>query len=324
MPRSLSQVSGDTGGYGASASAGPWHDALVYRGADEFLDGTVPFLLDGLDAGERMLAVLPAPRIESLRTALGQKSEQVGFVPTDPRHPARLIPLWVAFVERNAAAGRACRGIGEPVQATARAAEIAEAQLHEALANVAFPSRARVRLLCPYDAEALSPVAVAEATRSHGHVVVGGLRSPTPGFDGAAYAAAMFAEPLPEPPGPAHTVAFGVRELPRLRNTVLRSARSAGIPGERVADLLWCVNEAAANSVTHGGGHGILRLWLEATALVCEVRDRGRITDPLVGRIEPDPLATGGRGLWTIHRLCDLAQVRSSDQGTVVRLHTWL
>jgi anti-sigma regulatory factor (Ser/Thr protein kinase) len=309
---------------GRDASDALRHDALLYRGEREFLDGTVPFLLDGMDAAEPMLAVLPQPRIDALRAALGPKSEQISFVATHRGNPARLIPMWAAFIGANMAADRSCRGIGEPVWSGARAAEIAEGQLHDALANLAFHPDTRVRLLCPYDAAALGPDAVEEARRSHDHLVLGGARLASPTYGGAEHAAAAFAAALPEPPGPAHTVAFERRDVSRLRDTVLRSARAAGIPGDRAEDLLWCVNEAAANSVTHGGGRGILGIWLEASALVCEVRDRGRIADPLAGRVEPDPLATTGRGLWTIHRLCDLAQVRSSSQGTVVRLHAWL
>lgn len=300
------------------------HEALLYHGDDEFLEGAVPFLLDGLDSDEPMLALLPQPRIDSLRTALGPKSEHISFVATNRANPARLIPIWAAFVRDHAAADRPCRGLGEPVPPGTRGAEIAEGQLHDALANVAFGAKGGARLLCPFDADALGPEAVAEARRSHDHLVIGDTRLASPDYGGEEHAAAVFAAPLPEPPGPAHTMAFDQRDLARLRDTVLRSARAAGIPADRAEDLLWCVNEAAANSVVHGGGHGILRIWLEATALICEVRDRGRITDLLAGRIEPDPLATTGRGLWTIHRLCDLAQVRSADAGTVVRMHAWL
>ena len=59
-------------------------------------------------------------------------------------------------------------------------------------------------------------------------------------------------------------------------------------------------------------------------ALVVEVRDAGRIADPLVGRQLPSWDAVGGRGLWLANQLCDLVQIRSSDTGTVVRIHTWL
>ena len=58
--------------------------------------------------------------------------------------------------------------------------------------------------------------------------------------------------------------------------------------------------------------------------LVCEVRDAGRIDDPLAGRERPTFDREGGRGLWMINRLCDLVQLRSFPSGAVVRLHVYL
>ena len=55
--------------------------------------------------------------------------------------------------------------------------------------------------------------------------------------------------------------------------------------------------------------------------MVCEVRDRGRIEEPLVGRRRPEPGARGGHGLWMANQLCDLVQLRSRRSGTSVRLH---
>ena len=85
--------------------------------------------------------------------------------------------------------------------------------------------------------------------------------------------------------------------------------------------LVLAVNEVATNSVVHGGGGGILRIWTEGDVLVCEVRDRGVIDDPLVGRERPLVNAAGGCGLWLANQLCDLVQVRSFAGGSVVRLH---
>ena len=52
-----------------------------------------------------------------------------------------------------------------------------------------------------------------------------------------------------------------------------------------------------------------------------EVRDAGHIREPLVGRRRPTPEQQSGRGLWLVNRLCDLVQIRSSHEGTVVRVH---
>jgi anti-sigma regulatory factor (Ser/Thr protein kinase) len=54
---------------------------------------------------------------------------------------------------------------------------------------------------------------------------------------------------------------------------------------------------------------------------LCEVRDRGRIVEPLVGRLPPPLDRHGGRGLWLVNHLCDLVQIRSTEAGSVVRVH---
>jgi anti-sigma regulatory factor (Ser/Thr protein kinase) len=81
------------------------------------------------------------------------------------------------------------------------------------------------------------------------------------------------------------------------------------------------VNEIASNSLLHGGGRGVLRVWRQGRRVVCEIRDRGRLDDPLADRDLPSPESTVGRGLWIANQLCDLVQIRSFPTGTVVRLH---
>ena len=106
-----------------------------------------------------------------------------------------------------------------------------------------------------------------------------------------------------------------------MRQVVANQAAAAGIPGERVSDLVLSVNELAANSVGYGGGSGLLRIWRSSDALVCEVCDRGHIDDPLVGRRQPTPRQARGRGVWLTNQLCDLVQIRWLSAGTVVRVH---
>ena len=55
--------------------------------------------------------------------------------------------------------------------------------------------------------------------------------------------------------------------------------------------------------------------------LICEVRDGGRIDDPLAGRRRPSAAQVGGYGLWLANQVCDLVQLRSVPQGMVVRVH---
>jgi anti-sigma regulatory factor (Ser/Thr protein kinase) len=48
------------------------------------------------------------------------------------------------------------------------------------------------------------------------------------------------------------------------------------------------------------------------------------VADPLAGRLTPAHDQEGGRGLYLVHQLCDLVQLRSSPSGTTVRVVTWL
>ena len=53
-----------------------------------------------------------------------------------------------------------------------------------------------------------------------------------------------------------------------------------------------------------------------------EFSDRGHISSPLAGRVRPAPDQIGGRGLWVVNHVCELVQLRSDEDGTVVRVHT--
>jgi anti-sigma regulatory factor (Ser/Thr protein kinase) len=133
---------------------------------------------------------------------------------------------------------------------------------------------------------------------------------------------APFREPLPEPPVAPHELAFRAGPLDALRNLVSEQGREAGLGPTRTGELVLAVHELATNSLRHGGGEGVLRLWQEGETVVCEVRDAGRLDQPLAGRERPALGRTGGRGLWLVNQLCDLVQIRSLPTGTVIRLHT--
>src|ERR1700760_3701423 len=89
------------------------------------------------------------------------------------------------------------------------------------------------------------------------------------------------APPPPPPPPGVRPAAFGEQDLPALRDQVSRRAVQEGIGPSRAQDLVIAVHEAAANTVVHAGGAGILRIWRDGLSLVCEITDDGRISDPL-------------------------------------------
>jgi anti-sigma regulatory factor (Ser/Thr protein kinase) len=109
--------------------------------------------------------------------------------------------------------------------------------------------------------------------------------------------------------------------VPAVRHTVATWARSCRLPADQVELLELVASELATNAVEHGGGAGTVALWAEPGAVVVEVRDAGPGTAPLAGRRPPD--ADDAAGLYLLHQLCDLVQLRSSAAGTTVRVTTW-
>jgi anti-sigma regulatory factor (Ser/Thr protein kinase) len=161
-----------------------------------------------------------------------------------------------------------------------------------------------------------------EARRSHPYVWQdGGHRTSTVCRDLDAMAA-PFAVPLPEPATRPTELDFdGLASLPRVRGLVADLATTAGFDTVPTLELVAAVHEVAANSVRHGGGRGLLRAWQESGTLLCEVSDRGCLDRPLAGRVRPTTEGNYGRGLWLANQFCDLMQIRSSEQGTIIRLH---
>jgi anti-sigma regulatory factor (Ser/Thr protein kinase) len=299
------------------------HEALFYAGQDEFLESTATFIRDGITAGEPTLVMVGAKKIGLLRTTLGRNAGNVEFADmTDVGvNPARIIPAWRDFMNSHAGDGHGLRGIGEPIYPERSSAELAECHRHEALLNVAFDDSVPFFLLCPYDTTALDPAVIADAEHNHPLLIRRQTEEQSATYLGYQAATAPFTAPLPEAPADAVPLSFGSTTLTMLRGFVSRRAARAGFRPAEIADLVFAVNEVATNSVRHGGGRGILRLWEEDDgALVCEIGDGGRLTHPLVGRERPRSEAAGGRGLWLVNQLCDLVQVRSFPSGAVVRL----
>jgi anti-sigma regulatory factor (Ser/Thr protein kinase) len=299
------------------------HEALFYEGDDGFLQGTLPFITDGLEADEPVLVAVGPQRTELLKRALGERAGAVQFIDMHElgRNPGRVIPAWREFLAEHAAGGRSLRGVGEPVWAGRSLAEIDECERHEALLNEAFAYGPKWRLLCPYDLAALDPETIDAARLTHPAVMHEGISRRNRAYLPLHRGPGPFNGSLPGPPAAREELAYTARGLGAVRSLVAKRAAEAGLDETAREDLVLAINELVTNSVQYGGGGGTLRIWQEAGALVCDVRDRGFIDDPLVGRLPPPVDQHGGRGLWLVNHLCDLVQVRSSPEGTVVRVH---
>ena len=129
--------------------------------------------------------------------------------------------------------------------------------------------------------------------------------------------------PLPPPPEAPRRRTRGPDAVPPPRRTVAQYARRVGLAEEQVEVLELAASELATNSIRHGGGTGTVAMWVEPGAAVVEFSDSGHVTDLLAGRLRPSLEQVGGRGVYLVNRLCDLVQLRSSADGTTVRITTW-
>lgn len=312
-----------TGDSGAAARFS--HEALFYRDIDSFLAGVLPFLREGLRNDEDIYVVVDEPTIDVLRHELGQSADRVVFddMARVGANPARIIPAWKDFVDRRRP-GAPIRGIGEPIWASRTAAEIIECQRHEALLNVAFEATEAFRLLCPYDTATLDAAVLVEAHSAHPIIVDADVAHSSPTFGTSGLSARRFEAPLPEPAAIPHVLVFTGTQMQAVRAFARGVAAGYGLAADRTTDLVLAVNEIATNSLRHGGGAGVLRMWADGGSLMSEVADSGAIDEPLLGRVRPKLDQEGGHGVWLASQLCDLIQIRTYATGSVVRMHMFL
>ena len=302
------------------------HEAMLYDGDDEFVRGTSSFVRDANESGEVVLVVVSADKIHALRDELGRDAEDTLFADMHEvgANPAWIIPTWREFLKSHTGNGAGVRGIGEPIWNGRTRDELVECQRHEELLNVAFADASPWWLLCPYDVATLGDDVVAEARRSHPFLWCDGTHAASTEVRDLAAMGAPFDAPLPDPPAAVEHLAFEHPEsLAGVRAFVGARAAHAGLDPERAASLVLAADEIASNSVRHGGGAGTLSMWSTDQGVVCEVRDGGHVDDPLVGRGRPALGRTDGRGVWIANQLCDLVQLRSTPNGTIVRLHVY-
>jgi anti-sigma regulatory factor (Ser/Thr protein kinase) len=295
------------------------HVGFFYETSDEYARTLAGFLRAGLAAGEALFAAVPSARLGLIKDALGRDATDVEYADMTQigRNPAWIIPRIKAFTDRHA--GRRVWYVGEPIWGSRSAAELREATRHEALINLAFAT-ADAQILCPYDMSGLDPAVIADAARTHPLLLSGGRDVPSPGYAGPFEIPSTCSLPLLAPPPDAMSLTYR-SNLSEVRALVFGHAMASGLPEARANDLVLAVSEVAANTLRHTPSPGTLDIWHDQAGVVCEIRDCGMITDPLAGRRVPSPDASGGHGLWLVHQVCDLVELRSDSGGTTVRMH---
>lgn len=292
------------------------HLALLYATDAEYVEAVGVFVREGVERGEPVLLALPGERLALLRSVLDATAPAVATADMRDlgRNPRRIIPAIRSFLDAHPR--RPARFVGEPIWDGRTAAEIHEAEIHEALLNRAFAG-AEVTILCPYST-GLADGVLAEAAANHPGLIDASRARPSREYREGGLSP-RYHEPLARPPAGAAVIDFGLPMLGDVRRLTARVAGEAGLRDDRLDDYVLAVNEVATNSVRHATPPASLAVWHAGDLIVSQISDGGRLADPLVGR-----LANGeggrGRGLPLVDRLCDLVEIRSTDEGTTVQL----
>jgi anti-sigma regulatory factor (Ser/Thr protein kinase) len=302
------------------------HDALFFASDQELVAAVVPFLLDGVSAGEPV-GIACSDRASRLLAAEIPPSARIRvFNPEDVyRRPAAATSTWQPFIRDELAAGaRHVRVIGE-VDFGNEPVEWGQWADYEAAISLPLAGSPAWHL-CLYDTRHLPPEVLEVGRLTHPHLLMGTTRVPNPRHvDPVEYLRSDHHGPDPlEATPPTLTVdhlrdADGVAGVRRAVRFAVDRIAPGSTSGE---DFTIAVNEIVTNALRHGRPPIRLRLWATPRRSLCTVADGGYgIDDPLAGYgPAPADVSRGGMGLWLARQLCDRVQLSTTAAGFTARL----
>jgi hypothetical protein len=298
------------------------HQAGIYGSEEEFLAVAVPFVRDGVERGEPVLATTTSANLALLCGAVGERWRQVDQAESAyfGRRTSQRVAAFDRYWRRQRSDDGHVRILAEPIWSGRAGQEVTAWQRMESTLNVVLES-SNIWMICPYDTRLAPPEVIASARRTHPAWIQGVAAEPCPEYaDPVAFTRACDAAPLPEPP-PGAVLLEGARELAALRQFVAVQAAAFGLDGERAQTLVTAVNEAATYLLATGSGGITTRTWADAAAIVCDLHQpAGRLDDPFLGFRPPTGEPSPGDGLWLARLLCDSVELRTDADGCTLRL----
>jgi transcriptional regulator with XRE-family HTH domain len=149
------------------------HSLLPYRSDDQFVGCVGPYLAEGMERSEALLAVTTAANGELLRERFGGEARSIELLDSATWYstPAAALEAYRSYVEAKLKGGASwVRIVGEPVWAERSDTEIRVWIRYEALLNLVF-SAYPVSFICPYDERSTAPEIVRQAHLTHPHTV---------------------------------------------------------------------------------------------------------------------------------------------------------
>jgi anti-sigma regulatory factor (Ser/Thr protein kinase) len=305
----------------AAASQTFAHHALIYGSVGELLATAVPFLTEGLAAGQGAVLVCWPPLAREIVAAIGRDAPLRIIDPDDVYTGAARAVAAVRRLALDRDAGRAGVRIVGSVPLAGSPDDRQEWSRYEAAINTALEPL-RLSCVCAYDGRDLPVAARTVIGRTHPLLRTAHGATPNPDFlDPVTFL--RMSTPVPSDPtevtAPDVTIPAieDVYDLDRARSAIRAVLARTQIGKLTVGDLTAAAGELLANAVRHGRPPAQLRLWIRPDRLICSVRDRGGgFDDPLAGYLPPPEAGEhGGTGLWLARQTCDRLEMRSDGDG---------
>jgi anti-sigma regulatory factor (Ser/Thr protein kinase) len=306
------------------------HDLFPFGTDMELLEGIVPFLREGLAAGQPAIIVATPVDVALLREGLGGDADRVCVIDSDSWYvrPAAAIADYESVLRELTDGGATQIRLAGQLPHRMTPEERRSWTRYESVLNRAFQDHP-VWVVCLYDARVEPQRTMLEdALRTHPTVWEGGARRPSPQFIDPE----VLLSELPEPAdrlGDAPALCLRVDSDPDCwRAPVAAAGIRGGLSRERLDELMVAISEVVANAVQHGVPPVELAAWVAPGELVCEIGDHGcGPMDPLAGYLPPgraaarrDDAPARGMGLWVARQLSDTLAVRCGHDGTTIRL----
>jgi anti-sigma regulatory factor (Ser/Thr protein kinase) len=300
----------------------------VVASETELLAAALPFLEEGLRAGDLVALTCPQETVELLCRELGERG--TGVV-SDPRmsllgsRAPDALTMCSRYLERAVAEGSGRLRVLAEVDFGSEPADWREGQRFESVYNRLMVG-APVAAICLYDRRRLPAPVIASAAATHPQLVNGTTWSGNDWFqDPGTYVPSL---PLPREPVEDGEPVFSVddaKTLAGLRHQLGAVIASLVPDRDLQGDLHLAASEIAANAFRHGVRPVSARVWAEGDRLVCLISDRGTsYNDPFSGFTPAHglDLSHGGMGLWLARKLWDHVDVLPTAAGLTVRLST--
>jgi anti-sigma regulatory factor (Ser/Thr protein kinase) len=295
------------------------HNAFVYESHDEYLACAVPFLKEGLQAGEGAIVAHTKPGMAMMREALGADAGRVAFVDVSSAYtrPARTLAAY-----HNVYA--------EQLRKTPKLRAVADVQFgpdprewnlwtgYEAIFNRSF-AHLPAWVLCSYNANGTPDPIIEGVWRTHPEVVDRDAWTTSELYEDPDRLLRRITPP-PEALPDLRSIPVG-QDTEHLRERLAHELIAAGHREGKTLEMLLAATEIATNAIQHGAGIKNVRIGQAHGRFVCEITDRGPgFDDPAAGYLAPRDGV--GSGLWVARQLTWRIEFFQSPTGFTARI--WL